>query len=112
MKKKLLVALLICFAIVLTAAIASAASVYTDLINSQQMRIDKGVKTGQLTQQEAAILQDNLNHIQARWDKYNRNKINMNPAEAKGERSKIKHMLDRNDRMIRKMKNNAIQRVY
>ena len=112
MKKKLLVALLICFAIVATAAIASAASVYTDLINSQQIRIDKGIKSGQLTKNEAAILQDNLNHIKNKWDKYNATRSMMTTAEAKNERSKIKHMLDRNDRMIRKMKHNAIQRVY
>jgi hypothetical protein len=91
----------------MTAAIA-AAGVYEDKVQDQQQRIDQGIRSGQLSQQEAAILRDNLDHIRGRMDRYkdNSNKMSFN------ERKTIKKMLDRNDRMIRKMKNNSIMRVY
>jgi peptidoglycan hydrolase CwlO-like protein len=110
MKKKLIVAVLVCFAIVLTAAIASAAPFhhFDSQIAKQQRSIDRGIASGKLTQNEAAILQDNLNHVKGRLDRYRANDGRLDPRE----RVILQKMLDRNSRMIRKMKHNAIQRVY
>jgi hypothetical protein len=113
MNKKLMVALLVCFAIVLTAAIASAQPVekYRQLgkqITLQQQSIERGLASGKLTKDEAAIVQDNLHHIKSRFDKAYANDGRLSDSE----RIRLQGMLDRNHRMIRKMKNNAIQRVY
>lgn len=112
MNKKLMVAVLVCFAIVLTAAIASAGPHdqfrnFDRQIDKQQQSIDRGISSGKLTQREAAVVQDNLNHVKGRLDKFKAD------GRLDGrERAKLQKMLDRNDRMIHKMKRNAIQRVY
>jgi polyhydroxyalkanoate synthesis regulator phasin len=110
MNKKLIVALLVCFAIVLTAAIASAQPYHKlgKQITNQQKAIDRGVATGKLTKDEAAIVQDNLNHIRTKFEKSYANDGRLSDTE----RMRLQNMLDRNERMIRKMKRNEIQRVY
>jgi hypothetical protein len=112
MNKKLAVAILVCFAIVLTAAIASAGphnqfQSFDRQIAKQQQAIDRGMSSGKLTHHEAGIVQDNLNHVKGSLDRYRAD------GRLDGrERAKLQKMLDRNDRMIHKMKRNAIQRVY
>ena len=70
---------------------------------NQQKRIDAGIKSGALTQDEAKILQDNLNHIQqeekrlaAAWKLTDQ------------ERTRLEKMLDQNSKMIDDKKNNPV----
>ena len=106
MNKKL-IALIVCLAFILTAAIAFAGP-FDKEIADQQRRIDQGKASGQLTHKEAAIVQDNLNHVRGKLDSYKGNDGRLDRKE----RARLEKMLQRNDRMIRKLKNNSIQRVY
>jgi septal ring factor EnvC (AmiA/AmiB activator) len=113
MKKKLMVALLVCLALALSAALAAAQHgpkfhQFDKQIAKQQRAIDRGVVSGKLTHREADIVQDNLNHIRAKLDRYRGNDGRLDPRE----RDRLQGMLDRNDRMIRKLKHNSIRRVY
>ncbi len=113
MNRKLTVAILVCLAMIFTAALASAQPVdrfhhFDQQIAKQQRSIDRGVASGKLTPREAAVVQDNLNHIRGTIDRYRANDGRLDRSE----RIRLQRMLDRNDRMIRKMKHNSIQRVY
>jgi hypothetical protein len=97
------VAALVCFAVFMTAAIASAQPRYHDFyrqIDNQQRSIDHGVRTHQLGHRDADIAQYNLNRIRARLDRYRGNDGILDGRE----RNKIQRMLDKNERMIRRMK--------
>jgi|WetSurMetagenome_2_1015567.scaffolds.fasta_scaffold00162_17 hypothetical protein len=107
MNRKLLVALVICFTILLTVAFVSAAP-FDSVIENQRQRINQGIKSGLLSQEEAAILRDNLNHVRTKRN----NAIANDGRLSNREKASIQRMLDRNDRMIRRMKNNSIMRVY
>jgi hypothetical protein len=106
MNKKL-IALVLCICFILIAAMAFAGP-FDREIADQQRRIDRGKASGQLTHQEAAIVQDNLNHVRGKLDQYRGNDGRLDRRE----RDRLGKMLQRNDRMIRKLKNNDIQRVY
>ncbi len=106
MNKKF-IALIVCLAFILTAAIAFAGP-YDREIADQQRAIDRGKASGKLTHNEAATVQDNLNHIKGRLDQFRGNDGRLDRRE----RASIEKMLQRNDRMIRRLKNNSIQRVY
>jgi hypothetical protein len=106
MNKKL-IALILGIAIIMTAALAFAGP-FDREIADQQRRIDQGKASGQLTHHEAAIVQDNLNHVRGKLDQYRGNDGRLDRRE----RARLEKMLQRNDRMIRKLKHNDIQRVY
>jgi hypothetical protein len=72
----------------------------------QQMRIDQGVKSGTLTKDEAALVQDNLNRIKAEEAK----------LKAAGQltpkaKESLNKKLDLNSKMIDSQKKNAIKRI-
>jgi uncharacterized protein HemX len=74
--------------------------------DKQQMRINDGVRTGKLTKDEAALVQDNLDRIKA------------DEAQLKAagkltgkEKERINKKLDMNGKMISKEKQNAIKRI-
>ncbi len=74
---------------------------------NQQKRIDEVIKSGALTQDEAKILQDNLNHIQqeekslaAAWKLTHQ------------ERMRLIKMLDQNSKMIEDLKKNPVRKLY
>jgi TolA-binding protein len=94
--------------IILLAATLAWAGPYDRQIADQQRSIDRGIASGKLTHHEADIVQDNLNHVRQQLDRSRQNDGRLDRRE----REKIERMLQRNDRMIRKMKNNSIQRVY
>jgi polyhydroxyalkanoate synthesis regulator phasin len=104
---KRLIALILGFAIIMTAAIASA-GVFDREIADQQRLIDRGTASGKLTHHEAEVVQDNLNYVRNKLDSYKGNDGKLDRRE----RTRLERMLQRNDRMIRKLKNNAVQRAY
>jgi hypothetical protein len=80
---------------------------FIDRIENQQRRINQGVRSGELTRKEAAVLQDNLDWIKG---KYTRMKSdNMLTLR---ERERLDSMLDQNGEMIRNKKHNPAKRLY
>jgi polyhydroxyalkanoate synthesis regulator phasin len=75
-------------------------------IENQQKRIDSGVASGQLTKQEAALVQDNLNRIKA-----NEAKMKADGKLTPMEKTRLVQKLNRNELMIGHEKNNAIRRI-
>jgi 5-bromo-4-chloroindolyl phosphate hydrolysis protein len=75
-----------------------------DIIARQQVSINAGIRSGQLTAQEARILNSNLNHIrdeEARWRTFD-------GRLSEDARDRLMAMLEENGRMIRNKKNNPI----
>jgi hypothetical protein len=76
-------------------------------IDSQQRRIDQGISFNELTREEAAIVQDNLNWIK---QEYARAKTD---GRVSGEEwSRIEKYLDQNSKMITEKKDNPVQRLF
>ena len=76
-------------------------------IAKQQQRIDQGIASGNLTNTEAVILQDNLN-----WVKAEETRLKADGKLNKRERERLHEMLENNNHMIYKKKHNAIKRLY
>jgi len=76
-------------------------------IANQQARINQGLRSGQLTRREAAIIQDNLNWIKAEHSRLSA-RGGLNPAEI----NRLERQLQRNDQMIFNKRNNPIRRIY
>jgi len=75
-----------------------------DIIARQQVSINAGIRSGQLTAQEARILNNNLNHIrdeEARWRTFD-------GRLTEDARDRLMAMLEENGRMIRNKKTNPI----
>ncbi|MDQ7787872.1 MAG: hypothetical protein RDU01_09695 [Thermodesulfovibrionales bacterium] len=81
--------------------------VFYERIENQQSRINQGIKSGELTRQEAGILLDNLNWIR---DKYAR--MTANGILTQNEQELLDKMLDKNSEMIRNKKNNPAKQLY
>lgn len=96
-----IIAVMLSIAIVLTSALAWA-GVFEREIADQQAKLDRGKASGKLTHREAATVQDNLNYIKH----HDKGRL------SEPEKEKLKSMLDRNDRMIDKMKGDGIRKVY
>ena len=80
---------------------------FYDRIENQQRRINQGIKSGELSRKEAAMLQDNLDWIR---DKYTRMKSD--DMLTMPERGRLDRMLDQNGEMIRNKKHNPAKRLY
>lgn len=80
---------------------------FFDRIEKQQSRINQGIKSGELTKKEAALLQDNLDWLK---DKYARMKSDN--VLTKHERERLDSMLDQNSEMIKNKKHNPAKRLY
>ncbi|MBI2876115.1 MAG: hypothetical protein HYY20_04470 [Candidatus Tectomicrobia bacterium] len=74
-------------------------------IVTQQQRIDRGVLSGELTMEEAKILQDNLNQVRSELHRFE-----SDDRMTSVERAKIQEKLDLNSRMIEDKKSNPIRR--
>jgi hypothetical protein len=75
-----------------------------DIIARQQVSINAGIRSGQLTAREAQILNSNLTHIrdeEARWRTHD-------GRLSEDARDRLMAMLEENGRMIRNKKNNPI----
>jgi hypothetical protein len=112
MKKRVLLASIVMgLAIVLLAAGGYAADATHDpgiqkrFVN-QQKRIDNGIASRQLTQEEAAIVQDNLNRIMA-----DEAQLKAAGKLTPKEKARIEQKLDLNSEMIIREKHNAIRRL-
>jgi hypothetical protein len=108
-KHPVVIGLLMVFVFVtLFAGIAAAdrGSIY-ERIHQQERRIHQGVRAGSLTHGEADILRDNLEHIRNKFDRYKADGMLTSREE-----SRLHRMLDENSRMIHRMKENDVRRLY
>ena len=80
---------------------------FFDRIEKQQRHINQGIRSGQLTKKEAALLQNNLDWLK---DKYARMKSDN--VLTKHERKRLDSMLDQNSEMIKNKKHNPAKRLY
>lgn len=74
-------------------------------VDAQERQIRHGMRNGDLNRREATILRDNLNKIKR---EYHRSKRDGRLDRA--EMARLDGMLDRNEHMIRRMKDNDIRR--
>ncbi len=72
----------------------------------QQKRIDQGIASGQLTKDEAALVQDNLNRIMA-----DEARLKAAGKLTPKEKARLEHKLDLNSDMIYREKHNVIKRI-
>lgn len=75
-------------------------------IDAQEREIRHGQRKGTLNKREARTLRDNLAHIKRQYERAKRTDRYVSMEE----RARLDRMLDRNERMIRRMENNAITR--
>jgi polyhydroxyalkanoate synthesis regulator phasin len=68
---------------------------------NQQKRIDGGVKSGKLTKQEAATLQENLTKAKAKYEA-----MNKDGKFTQAEEEKMNELLDKDAQIIRRKKHN------
>lgn len=80
---------------------------FFDRIENQQKRINQGIKSGELTRKEAAMLQDNLDWIKNKYTRMKSDDVLM-----KDERGLLDSMLDQNSDMIKNKKHNPAKRLY
>lgn len=80
---------------------------FFDRIENQQKRINQGIKSGELTRKEAAMLQDNLDWIKNKYTRMKSDNVLM-----KDERGLLDSMLDQNSDMIKNKKHNPAKRLY
>ncbi len=104
--KKAVSAAFVAFLILALAMPALAQRSIREQIHSQQVRIDHGIRNGELSPREARMLRDNLDSIRAQYRR----------ARAEGtlriERRRIERRLAENSRMIRRHTHNRMRRVY
>jgi len=110
-KRVILAAVAMAMAIALSAVGSYAADTTHDpniqkRFEKQQMRIDEGVRTGKLTKDEAALVQDNLDRIKA-----DEAQLKAAGKLTPKEKNRIEHKLDLNSKMIMKQKRNAIKHI-
>jgi hypothetical protein len=110
-KRVLLAAVVMGLTIALLAARGYAADATHDpniqkRFEHQQKRINDGLASGQLTRDEAALVQDNLNRIMA-----DEAQLKAAGKLTPKEKARIEHKLDMNSDMIYKEKHNAIRRI-
>ena len=67
----------------------------------QQKRIDEGIKSGSLTKQEAAVLQENLNKAKSKYET-----LNKDGRFTQAEEEKMHELLDKDYQIIEKKKHN------
>jgi uncharacterized tellurite resistance protein B-like protein len=80
---------------------------FHERIRDQQERINQGIRSGELTEEEADILQDNLDRIRER---YSRMKADGKLTAA--EQDRLDRMLDQNSQMIYNKKHNPVWHIY
>lgn len=76
-------------------------------IANQQRSIDQGFRSGQLTRDEARMLEDNLNHIQREEAR-----LKADGSLTNVERERLHRMLDENNKIIYDKKTNPVRRFY
>jgi polyhydroxyalkanoate synthesis regulator phasin len=76
-------------------------------IANQQKRIDAGVKSGALTQDESKILQDNLNYIQQE-----EKRLTAAGKFTQADKDRLNKILDQNSQMIEDLKGNPAKKLY
>ncbi|MEW6586138.1 MAG: hypothetical protein AB1442_11075, partial [Nitrospirota bacterium] len=80
---------------------------FYERIERQQKRIKQGIRSGELTREEAATLQDNLNWIKNKYARMKKDDI-----LTRNEQERLDSMLDRNSAMIKSKKHDPIRRLY
>jgi septal ring factor EnvC (AmiA/AmiB activator) len=108
MRRAFSLTLLIIVAVFMTAVSSAYARMnIPEQIATQQKRIDNGVATGQLSRQEAGVLQENLEWIKQRFHRLTNDGL-LTPRE----RANLEKMLNRNSVMISNKKHNPIGSVH
>lgn len=74
-------------------------------IENQQRRINQGVASGELSRNEANLLQDNLDRIRNKYEKMTADRV-----LTSREIEKLEKLLDKNNEMIYRKKHNPIRR--
>lgn len=111
-KRVLLTAVVMGMAIVLLVSRGYAANdpshdpKIVEMIENQQMRIDQGVKKGQLTKDEAALVQGNLDRIKA-----DEAQLKAAGKLTEKEKTRIIKKLDQNSKMIHQERGNVIRQI-
>lgn len=77
-----------------------------DRLLIQQGRIDQGLASGELTQEEAAVTRENLEWIRSEYGR-----VNADGRFTAHERDGIEQLLDANSAMIRDKKHNPVRRL-
>lgn len=80
---------------------------FFDRIEKQQSHINQGIKSGELTKKEAALLQDNLDWIKNKYTRMKSDNVLTNH-----EQERLDNMLDQNSEMIKNKKHNPAKRLY
>lgn len=75
-------------------------------IDMQERQIRQGMRDGSLNRREANTLRGNISQIKREYNRAKRTDRYVSMEE----RARLDNMLDRNERMIRRMENNAITR--
>ena len=86
---------------------AYASKSIPERIANQQRSINAGIAAGQLSREEAALLQENLDWIKIRFEK-----MTADGVLTSGERASMEKTLDKNGKMISNKKHNAIGPIY
>jgi polyhydroxyalkanoate synthesis regulator phasin len=76
-------------------------------IANQQKRIDAGIKSGALTQDESKILLDNLNYIQQE-----EKRLEAGGKFTQADKERLNRILDQNSKMIDDLKSNPARKLY
>jgi polyhydroxyalkanoate synthesis regulator phasin len=76
-------------------------------IANQQKRIDEGIKSGALTQNESKILLDNLNYVQQE-----EKRLAAGGKFTQADKERLNKILDQNSKMIDDLKSNPAKKLY
>jgi len=76
-------------------------------IRNQRDRIQQGIRSGELTDDEAEVLLDNLERIERRYSR-----MKADGRLTKEEQERLDWMLDYNSRMIREKRDNPVRHLY
>jgi hypothetical protein len=87
-----------------TRALDERAHTIPERFTIQQKRIDRGVKSKELTQAEAKVLEDNLNYI-----KNEEARLKASGKLSEQEKNRLHILLDQNSEMIRNKKQNPVK---
>jgi polyhydroxyalkanoate synthesis regulator phasin len=87
--------------------VTALASQIQQRIANQQKRIDAGIKSGALTQDESKILLDNLNYIQQE-----EKRLEAGGKFTQADKERLNRILDQNSKMIDDLKSNPARKLY
>jgi polyhydroxyalkanoate synthesis regulator phasin len=76
-------------------------------VANQQKRINEGIKSGALTQDESKTLQDNLNYVQQE-----EKRLTAAGKFTQADKDRLNRILDQNSKMVEDLKSNPAKKLY